>query len=66
MKKIVAMFAVCNNVPITNEIKLIIINHESLQNVVPDMLGGSPKLKPKASKRLSQILRGEKKAKLKS
>ena len=38
MKKIVAMFAVCNNVPITNEIKLIIINHESLQNVVPDML----------------------------
>jgi hypothetical protein len=29
-------------------------------------LGGSPKLKPKASKRLSQILRGEKKAKLKS
>ena len=32
------MFAVCSNVPITNEIKLIIINHESLQNVVRDML----------------------------
>jgi hypothetical protein len=31
-----------------------------------DQIGGSPKLKPKASKRLSQILRGEKKAKLKS
>ena len=28
--------------------------------------GGSPKLKPKASKRLSQILRGEEKANLKT
>jgi hypothetical protein len=28
--------------------------------------GGSPKLKPKASKRLSQILSGEKKANLKT
>ena len=39
---------------------------EPSRSIHPPTTGGSPKLKPKASKRLSQILSGEKKANLKT